>query len=107
MRSKRFRPCSPDWGPDMTASTTGTVPSFAEVPLHGNRPTEAPTEAAVAEQVAAAASAHGYAAEQLEWQTPEGIAVKPVYVGADRDAVVAAGYPLDSFPGEPPFIRGP
>ncbi|MCV7344123.1 methylmalonyl-CoA mutase [Mycolicibacterium rhodesiae] len=91
----------------MTASTTGTVPSFADVPLHGDQPAPAPTEAAVAEHVAAAASAHGYTAEQLEWQTPEGIAVKPVYVGADRDAVVAAGYPLDSFPGEPPFIRGP
>jgi methylmalonyl-CoA mutase len=90
----------------MTASTS-TVPSFADVPLHGERPTEAPTEAAVAEHVAAAASAHGYTAEQLEWQTPEGIAVKPVYVGADRDAIAAAGYPLDSFPGEPPFIRGP
>ncbi|MBB3606720.1 methylmalonyl-CoA mutase [Mycolicibacterium sp. BK556] len=91
----------------MTASTTGTVPSFADIPLHGDRPAPAPTEAAVAEHVAAAASAHGYTAEQLEWQTPEGIAVKPVYVGADRDAVAAAGYPLDSFPGEPPFIRGP
>ncbi|KDE97474.1 methylmalonyl-CoA mutase [Mycolicibacterium aromaticivorans JS19b1 = JCM 16368] len=91
----------------MTASTTGTVPSFADVPLHGDRPAPAPSVAAVADHVAAAASAHGYTAEQLEWQTPEGIAVKPVYVGADRDAVVAAGYPLDSFPGEPPFIRGP
>lgn len=91
----------------MTASTTGTVPSFADVPLHGDRPAPAPTEAAVADHVAAAASAHGYTAEQLEWQTPEGIAVKPVYVGADRDAVAAAGYSLDSFPGEPPFIRGP
>ncbi|WP_319436439.1 methylmalonyl-CoA mutase [Mycobacterium sp. RTGN5] len=91
----------------MTTSTTGTVPSFADVPLHGDRATAAPTEAAVAEHVAAAASAHGYTAEQLEWQTPEGIAVKPVYVGADRDAIAAAGYPLDSFPGEPPFIRGP
>ncbi|MCV7179922.1 methylmalonyl-CoA mutase [Mycolicibacterium sphagni] len=90
----------------MTASTS-TVPSFADVPLHGERPATAPTEAAVTEHVAAAASAHGYTAEQLEWQTPEGIAVKPVYVGADRDAVAAAGYPLDSFPGEPPFIRGP
>jgi methylmalonyl-CoA mutase len=88
-------------------STSPLVPSFADVPLHGERPTAAPTEAAVAEHVAAAASAHGYTAEQLEWQTPEGIAVKPVYVGADRDAIAAAGYPLDSFPGEPPFIRGP
>src|SRR3569623_3431652 len=91
----------------MTASKTGLVPSFADVPLHGVQPTPAPTEAAVAEHVAAVAAAHGYTAEQLEWQTPEGIAVKPVYVGADRDAVDAAGYPLDSFPGEPPFIRGP
>ena len=39
--------------------------------------------------------------------TPEGIDVKPVYIAADRDAAVAAGYPLDSFPGEPPFVRGP
>ena len=92
---------------DVAAATSALVPSFADVPLHGERPVSAPTEAAVADHVAAAASAHGYTAEQLEWQTPEGIAVKPVYVGADRDAVVAAGYPLDSFPGEPPFIRGP
>lgn len=91
----------------MTASTTGTVPSFADVPLHSEHATAAPTEAAVAEHVAAAAAAHGYTAEQLEWHTPEGIAVKPVYVGADRDAIAEAGYPLDSFPGEPPFIRGP
>ena len=53
------------------------------------------------------AEAHGYTAEQLDWATPEGIDVKPVYIAADRDAAVAEGYPLDSFPGEPPFIRGP
>jgi methylmalonyl-CoA mutase len=66
-----------------------------------------PAEAVVDDLVAAAAAAHGYTPEQLDWATPEGIDVRPVYVGADRDAVVAAGYPLDSFPGEPPFIRGP
>ncbi len=82
-------------------------PSFADVPLHGERAAAAPTEADVTRHVAEAAAAHGYSSEQLEWQTPEGIAVKPVYVGADRDAVAAEGYPLDSFPGEPPFIRGP
>ena len=37
----------------------------------------------------------------------EGIDVKPVYIAADRDAAVAAGYPLDSFPGQPPYLRGP
>jgi methylmalonyl-CoA mutase len=89
----------------MTA-TTG-IGSFADVPLHGERSGEPATEAAVAENVAAAAAAHGYTPEQLDWSTPEGIDVKPVYIAADRDAAAAAGYPLDSFPGEPPYIRGP
>ena len=57
--------------------------------------------------MAAAAAEHGYTAEQLEWVTPEGIDVRPVYIAADRDAIVEAGYPLDSFPGAPPFVRGP
>jgi methylmalonyl-CoA mutase len=93
----------------MTASTSHarTVGSFADVPLRGARTGEPATEAAVGEHVAAAASAHGYTPEQLEWHTPEGIVVKPVYIAADRDAAVAAGYPLHSFPGESPFVRGP
>ncbi|MDT5016959.1 MAG: methylmalonyl-CoA mutase [Mycobacterium sp.] len=87
-------------------ATTG-IPSFADVPLHGERDGEPATEAAVATHVEAAAAAHGYTTEQLDWATPEGIDVKPVYIGADRDAAVADGYPLDSFPGEAPYIRGP
>jgi len=87
-------------------ATTG-IGSFANVPLDGEGSGDQPTEAAVTEYVAAAAAAHGYTPDQLGWATPEGIDVRPVYVGADRDAVVAAGYPLDSLPGEPPFIRGP
>ena len=66
-----------------------------------------PTAAAVTEHVAAAAAAHGYTADQLDWATPEGIDVKPVYIAADRDAVVAAGLPAGQLPGEPPFVRGP
>jgi methylmalonyl-CoA mutase len=89
----------------MTA-TTG-IGSFADVPLHGDRDGEPATAAAVAKHVEAAAAAHGYTPEQLDWVTPEGIDVKPVYIVADRDAAVAAGYPLDSFPGEAPYIRGP
>ncbi len=85
----------------------GTVPSFAGIPLHGDHQVVAPTEADAAQQISAAAAAHGCTADQLDWQTPEGIGVKPLFVGADRDAVAAAGYPLDSFPGDPPFIRGP
>jgi methylmalonyl-CoA mutase len=92
-----------------TASDSGiaAVPSFADVPWRGEEPASAPTPAAAADLIESAARAHGYAAEQLDWHTPEGIVVKPLYIGADRDAAVAAGYPLNGFPGEPPFIRGP
>jgi methylmalonyl-CoA mutase len=89
----------------MTA-TTG-IGSFADVPLHGDRDGKPATDTAVAKHVEAAAAAHGYTPDQLEWATPEGIDVKPVYIAADRDAAVAQGYPLDSFPGEPPYVRGP
>jgi methylmalonyl-CoA mutase len=88
------------------SATTG-IGSFADLPLHGERDGEPATEATVAKHVEAAAAAHGYTAEQLDWSTPEGIDVKPVYIAADRDSAVAHGYPLDSFPGEPPYIRGP
>lgn len=89
---------------------TATVPSigsFADVPLHSERPTRPPTDEAVEQQVEAAAKAHWYAPEELVWQTPEGIDVKPVYIEADRRAAEAEGYPLHTFPGEPPFLRGP
>jgi methylmalonyl-CoA mutase len=38
-----------------------------------------------------------------DWATPEGIAVKPVYGEADRAGLDF----LDTFPGKPPFLRGP
>jgi methylmalonyl-CoA mutase len=37
------------------------------------------------------------------WQTPEGIAVKPVYGEADLAGLDF----LDTWPGKPPFLRGP
>jgi methylmalonyl-CoA mutase len=90
----------------MTASDV-RIGSFADVPLHGDEVVAAPTEADVTKHVAAAAAAHGYTAEQLDWHTPEGIVVKPVYTAADRAATVVEGYPLNSLPGEPPYVRGP
>ncbi|GAB7070743.1 methylmalonyl-CoA mutase [Mycobacterium hodleri] len=83
------------------------IVNFADVPLHGDVTPAAPTHEDVDQLVSAAAAAHGYTADQLDWLTPEGVEVKPVYVAADRDAVVEAGYPLESFPGAPPFVRGP
>ena len=91
----------------MTVTQTTGIGSFADVPLRSERATGPATEAAVAAHVAAAAEAHGYSPDQLDWSTPEAIDVKPVYIAADRDAAVAAGYPLDSFPGAPPYVRGP
>ncbi|MFN8225887.1 MAG: methylmalonyl-CoA mutase [Mycobacterium sp.] len=89
---------------DITAQTLG---SFADVPLRGEASAAEPTADDVTAAVDAAATANGYTAEQLAWATPEGIEVRPVYIEADRDAAAAAGYPVDTFPGEPPFIRGP
>ncbi|WP_078327029.1 methylmalonyl-CoA mutase [Mycobacteroides salmoniphilum] len=88
-------------------SVSATLGSFADVPLHGDRVSVAPDAAAVEAAVAEAAGAHGYTREQLVWETPESITVKPVYTAADREAVRAEGYPLDTFPGQVPFLRGP
>lgn len=89
-------------------SESGTIlGSFADVPLHGDRISVAPDTAAVQTAVSEAAAAHGYSPEQLDWETPEAITVKPIYTAADREAVRAQGYPLDSFPGQVPFLRGP
>ena len=94
---------------DMTQAEADVnlFPNFADVPLQGDTVAATPDSAAVRRWVDRAAAAHGHAAEHLDWTTPEGILVKPLYIGADRDQAVAAGYPLNSVPGEPPFIRGP
>ncbi|MGW0042069.1 methylmalonyl-CoA mutase [Rhodococcus sp. NPDC003348] len=86
-----------------------TIGSFADVPLTDpDFPAPAaPTAADVTAHIEEAAQANNYEADQVVWSTPEGIDVKPVYTKADRDAAEASGYPLDSFPGAAPFLRGP
>ncbi len=52
---------------------------------------------------AAARSAPGGDLEALNWHTPEGLTVKPLYTAADT-----AGLPFaDTLPGLAPFVRGP
>ncbi|MFD4264781.1 methylmalonyl-CoA mutase [Rhodococcus sp. NPDC058481] len=99
---------------DSASGATGNrvrhvIGSFADVPLTDpDFPApQAPTAEQVAAHVAEAAAANNYTAEQVVWSTPEGIDVKPVYTQADRDAAEAQGYPIDSFPGAAPFLRGP
>ncbi|MBH9576393.1 methylmalonyl-CoA mutase [Inhella proteolytica] len=54
-------------------------------------------------QKAAAKSAPGGDVERLNWLTPEGITVKPLYTAAD-----VQGLPhTDTLPGFEPFLRGP
>jgi methylmalonyl-CoA mutase len=62
------------------------IPSFADIPFAPSRAPAAPPPPA-----------------EAVWQTAEGIGVKPVYTAADRAGLEH----LDSFPGLPPFVRGP
>ncbi len=89
-----------------------SIPNFAEVALNGTggdndglAPSVADTESWTAE----VASAAGQPVEEVVWSTPEGIDVKPVYTRADLDEIVEGEhpYPLGSFPGATPYLRGP
>jgi methylmalonyl-CoA mutase len=51
----------------------------------------------------AARELKGKAPESLTWETPEGIAVKPLYTAADLEGLET----LNSLPGFAPFVRGP
>lgn len=61
------------------------------------------SDALPAWQKAAARSAPGGRVDALDWVTPEGIRVKPLYTAADT-----RGLPYtDTLPGFAPFVRGP
>ena len=56
----------------------------------------------------AQAELRGKSLDSLDWTTPEGIRVKPLYTAADLEAIEAAGFPLyHAMPGFPPYLRGP
>src|ERR1700730_16039521 len=56
----------------------------------------------------ASAELKGKPVESLDWETPEGIRVKPLYTVEDLAAMERAGVPLrDMMPGYPPYLRGP
>ncbi|MEQ8691145.1 MAG: methylmalonyl-CoA mutase family protein, partial [Pseudomonadales bacterium] len=41
--------------------------------------------------------------DELTWQSPEGIPIKPLYTEADLEEISH----ISSFPGLEPFVRGP
>jgi methylmalonyl-CoA mutase len=44
----------------------------------------------------------------LDWDTPEGIAIKPLYTEADLEEIEAQGFSWrEALPGVPPYMRGP
>ncbi len=88
------------------AEHTTNVGSFAEVPLRAQTP-PAPSATEAEAAVAKIAAQSERAGQPAAWSTPEGIDVKPIYTRADRDEVVAEGYPIDTFPGAAPYLRGP
>ncbi len=56
----------------------------------------------------AAKELRGKPLDNLDWETPEGIRVKPLYTAADVAAIEAKRFPLDNaMPGFPPYLRGP
>ena len=52
---------------------------------------------------AAAKSAPGGKLDALNWNTPDGIAVKPLYTAADLEGLAST----DTLPGFEPYLRGP
>ena len=75
------------------------VPDFTKVDLASgaNRPVDADDWRRAAEAEA------GRPADELLWETPERIAVKPLYTAGDLEGLDF----LDTRPGFPPYLRGP
>jgi methylmalonyl-CoA mutase len=67
-----------------------------------NQPDVAQWEALAAKEL------RGRPLAQLDWLTPEGISVKPLYTAADLERIEAEGFPWrEALPGVAPYLRGP
>jgi methylmalonyl-CoA mutase len=69
-----------------------SIPNFAALPLPEAQPTEVSTWRSAAD-----------ALDATDWQTPEGIPVKPLYTADDVKQLEHLG----AWPGAAPFVRGP
>ena len=73
------------------------IPDFSHIELG------VPAPGDMAGWVAAVQSVTGKGPDALSWETPEGIGVKPLYTAEDLSDVDFLG----TYPGIPPFLRGP
>ncbi|MFP1624419.1 methylmalonyl-CoA mutase [Streptomyces sp. 5K101] len=78
------------------------IPDFAGIEL-GQAPSTGAGTAGADRWRAAVAAATGKDADELVWETPEGIPVKPLYTDGDLEGVDFLG----TYPGVAPFLRGP
>ncbi|WP_405461815.1 methylmalonyl-CoA mutase [Streptomyces sp. NBC_00101] len=85
--------------PDTTGAPASPVPDFSTLPLDG----EAPPAPSADRWRAAVKESTGSSVDDLLWETPEGITVKPLYTESDLEGVDF----LDTFPGIAPYLRGP
>jgi methylmalonyl-CoA mutase len=76
-----------------------TIPDFTKVDLASG----ANARNTRAEWAGAVEAAEGRSVDALDWETPEGIVVKPLYSAADLEGLDF----LDTRPGIAPFLRGP
>ncbi|MDV6012967.1 methylmalonyl-CoA mutase [Haloechinothrix sp. LS1_15] len=76
------------------------IPDFTEVPLGTSGATETADDA---DWAAAVQANTGKDADALEWETPEGIGIKPVY---DQQDTASLDF-MNTYPGIAPFLRGP
>jgi methylmalonyl-CoA mutase len=79
------------------------IPNFGAIALRKDRRDAGPTGETLDDWKKSVGLASSQWPDQLIWQTPEQILVKPLYTAADLDGVDH----LDALPGVPPFLRGP
>ncbi|WP_405697283.1 methylmalonyl-CoA mutase [Streptomyces sp. NBC_01185] len=85
--------------PGTDGSPLNPVPDFSEVSLTAGQPAEASED----RWQAAVKESSGRSEDELLWETPEGIDVKPLYTGRDLEGLDF----LDTRPGIAPYLRGP
>ncbi|WP_369381659.1 methylmalonyl-CoA mutase [Streptomyces sp. cg36] len=76
-----------------------TIPDFSELPLTP----EAPGDGFEDQWRTAVKESTGRADGEMLWETPEGIAVKPLYTSRDLEGLDF----LETYPGVAPYLRGP
>src|SRR5690242_5340139 len=74
------------------------IPSFADLPLGAARP-----EGDLASWREAFRRETGHDPAEVTWETPEGVPVRPLYTAEDHEGLDF----LDTYPGLPPYLRGP